>query len=102
MALSLAGTRRVRHAYPRTRRVLLATLSLTHKPYLPPTAYAPADVDYIVPRVLELVYTAWDMQPLARDLGYDGPPFAWDVERRFRLRCELDAYFLHLYGITRD
>ena len=80
----------------------MATLSLTHKPYLPPTAYAPADVDYIVPRVLELVYTAWDMQPFARDLGYDGPPFEWDVERCFRLRCELDAYFFHLYGIARD
>src|SRR5207248_9072637 len=33
MALSLAGTRRVRYAYPRTRRVLLATFALTHKPY---------------------------------------------------------------------
>jgi hypothetical protein len=71
-------------------------------PSLPPTAYCPDDIAYVVPRVLELVYTAWDMQPFARDLGYDGPPFAWDVERRFRLRCELDAYFFHLYGIACD
>jgi len=26
----------------------------------------------------------------------------WDLESRFRLRCELDAAFFHLYGICRD
>ena len=58
--------------------------------------------DWITPRVLELTYTAWDLEPFARDLGYDGPPFRWDPERRFLLRCELDAAFFHLYGIERD
>lgn len=53
--------------------------------------------DYIRPRVLELTYTAWDLQPFARDCGYDDPPFRWDEERRFALRCELDALFMHLY-----
>jgi hypothetical protein len=52
---------------------------------------------FIVPRVLELTYTAWDMLPFARDLGYQGPPFTWDEERRFALRCELDAAFFLLY-----
>jgi hypothetical protein len=42
------------------------------------------------------------VHPLARDLGYDGPPFRWDPERRFLIRCELDAAFFHLYGIERD
>ena len=54
------------------------------------------------PRVLELVYTAWDMEPFARDHGYDGPPFRWDPERRALLRAELDAAFFHLYGLERD
>ncbi len=58
--------------------------------------------DWIAPRVLELVYTAYDMAPFARDLGYAGPPFGWDTERRFQLRCELDALFFRLYGIGRD
>lgn len=58
--------------------------------------------DWITERVLELTYTAWDMQPFARDLGYDGPPFRWDPARRFLLRCELDAAFFHLYGLGRD
>ncbi len=53
-------------------------------------------------RVLELSYTAFDLTALARDLGYDGPPFRWDEERRFLIRCELDAAFFHLYGVLRD
>jgi len=48
-------------------------------------------------RVLELTYTAWDLEPFARDCGWSGPPFRWDEERRFLLRCELDAAFFHLY-----
>jgi hypothetical protein len=58
--------------------------------------------EWIRPRVLELTCTAVDMQPFARDLGYEGPPFPWDEERRFLLRCELDAAFFHLYCIARD
>jgi hypothetical protein len=53
--------------------------------------------DWLLPRVLELTYTAWDMEPFARDCGYDGLPFEWNEERRFMLRCELDAAFFHLY-----
>jgi hypothetical protein len=71
-------------------------------PALPALAYTPRDLDVIVPRVLELTYTAWDLQPFARDLGYDGPPFAWDPDRRAVLRAELDASFAALYGLTRD
>ena len=54
---------------------------------------------FIVPRVLELVYTAPDMSPLARDLDDAGDPFAWDADRRARLRAELDAFFFRVYGI---
>jgi hypothetical protein len=51
--------------------------------------------------VLELVYAAWDVQPFAQDLGYEGPPFAWDAEQRALLRTKLDAYYARLYGLTR-
>lgn len=71
-------------------------------PVLPPTAYGSADLNFILPRVLELTYTSWAMEPFARDLGYEGPPFAWDEARRARLRAELDAYYAFLYGLTRD
>ncbi|HEX9131220.1 MAG TPA: hypothetical protein VF844_02890 [Ktedonobacteraceae bacterium] len=58
--------------------------------------------DWILPRALELTYTAWDLEPFAKDCGYDGLPFSWNEERRFLLRCELDAAYFHLYGIERD
>lgn len=56
--------------------------------------------------VLELTYTAHDMVPFARDMGFvesSGevcPPFVWNEERRLKLRAKLDAVFFHLYGIT--
>jgi len=59
-------------------------------------------VDWLLPRILELTFTAWDLAPFARDCGYDGAPFRWDEARRFLLRCELDAAFFHLYGIGRE
>ena len=74
---------------------------LRQLPVLPPDRYTAADLEFIVPRVLELVHTAWDMQPFARDLGYEGPPFTWDDPRRACLRAELDAYYARLYGLTR-
>ena len=52
--------------------------------------------------VLRLTYTAHDMAPFARDLGHDGPPFAWDAEARRHLRARLDALYFHLYGLDRD
>ena len=71
-------------------------------PILPPKAYSEADLTFIVPRVLELSYTSHAMAPFARDLGYDGPPFAWDEGRRSGLRAELDAWYALAYGLTRD
>ncbi len=37
-------------------------------PIIPPRAYTPADIDFIAPRVLELVYTANDLRPFAEDI----------------------------------
>jgi len=33
-------------------------------------------------------------------MGYTGPPFQWDEERRLHLRCQLDALFFLLYGLS--
>ncbi len=57
---------------------------------------------FITPRVLELIYTTDDMTGVARDLNDTGAPFRWNEDRRGVIRSELDAYFFHLYGITRD
>jgi len=54
-------------------------------------------VVWLLPRVLELTLYRLDLEPFAQDCGWPGPPFRWDEERRFLLRCELDAAFFHLY-----
>jgi hypothetical protein len=58
--------------------------------------------DWIVTRVLELAYTAYDLTSYADDLGDEAQPFVWDPRRRELLRAELDAAYFHLYGVGRD
>ena len=68
----------------------------------------PTVADFVIPQVLALTYTAHDMAPFARDLGYVDTagqvlqPFVWnDEERRTRLAA-LDALFFWLYGLGLD
>ena len=65
----------------------------------------PTVADFVIPQVLALSYTAHDLAPFARDLGYVDetgavlPPIVWnDEDRRARLAA-LDALFMHLYGL---
>ncbi len=98
-------------------------------PVLPPSTYTSPTPwakdctlsEWLLPRVLELTYTSWDLKPFAEDCGYDGPPFPYDIpnnhspfairhsqgtqcppSRRFLLRSELDAAFFHLYLGTQE
>ncbi|PRY35110.1 Eco57I restriction-modification methylase domain-containing protein [Umezawaea tangerina] len=80
-------------------------------PVLSPSVYSnklqwsnePATLgDWITSRVLELSYTAWDLQSYAQHLGDKGAPFQWDESRRAQMRAELDAAYLHLYGLSRE
>ncbi|MCX4093599.1 Eco57I restriction-modification methylase domain-containing protein [Nocardia sp. alder85J] len=57
--------------------------------------------EWVHPYVLELSYTSWRLRPYAVDLGDIGAPFRWDPERRALLRADLDAAFLHVYGLSR-
>src|SRR5262249_24491985 len=57
---------------------------------------------WMLPRVLELTCTAVDMAGFGSELGYDGPPFVWNAERRRQLRSELDAACFYLYGLNRE
>ena len=91
-------------------------------PVLPPDRYTEADLAFIVPRVLELTYTARDLQPWAEELVSAWKtetddwkpgtpeairrspltPFPYDSDRRATLRAELDAYYARLYGLTEE
>lgn len=98
-------------AFDFSTRLKIAATDLNHfiiyqLPIITPSQYEAGQGevfrDEIFKCVIELTYTAWDLQPFAQDCGYHGPPFRWDEERRFLLRCELDAAYFHLYGIARD
>ncbi|MFJ9371322.1 Eco57I restriction-modification methylase domain-containing protein [Nocardia sp. NPDC101769] len=56
---------------------------------------------WIRPYILELSYTSWRLKPYAIQLRDHGAPFRWNAERRALLRADLDAAFLHVYGLTR-
>ncbi len=93
---------------------------LKQLPVIPYSNYN-SHLDIILPLSIELTYTAWDLKPFAEDVLEEiGPekwnewfpenplvdgvpqPFRWNEERRFQLRCELDAVYAHLYDISRD
>jgi hypothetical protein len=62
--------------------------------------------DFIRREVLALSYTAHDLAPFARALGYVDdlgaakPPFVWNGEQRARRKARLDALFFYLYGLS--
>ena len=58
--------------------------------------------EWVSNRVMELIYTSYDIQAIAHRLNYVCPPFKWDLERRFMICCELDAAYFQLYGIKID
>jgi hypothetical protein len=100
----------------------LGWYSIKQLPILAPPVCTLTLINFIIPRVIELIYTAWDLEPFANDvikeiekdqwnawfpqnhIGADGrpKPFVWDEERRFDLRCDLDALYFHLYEISRE
>ncbi len=59
-------------------------------------------VPFVVQRVVELVYTGTCLREFASDCGVICEPFSWDGDRRFRLKCELDAAFAHFYGLSKE
>ncbi len=68
----------------------------------------PTVADFVIPQVLALTYTAHDMAPFARDLGYVDaagevlPSFVWNEEERRARLAALDALFFYLYGLNAD
>jgi hypothetical protein len=80
-------------------------------PILTPKHYArrvgkDSAADIVKDHVVRLTYTAHDMAPFARDMGYvnkDGavkPPIIWNEAERRHLRARLDALYFILYGVT--
>ena len=69
--LVLANSNALPMDYVARQKVAGTTLNFHYVkqfPILPPDRYTPKDLRFIVPRVLELAYTAWDLAPLAQDV----------------------------------
>ena len=66
----------------------------------------PTVADFVLPQVLALTYTAHDMAPFARDMGFVDaqgdvlPPLVWDEDERRARMAALDAVFFYLYGLS--
>jgi hypothetical protein len=97
-------------ARQKTQTNHLRLYSFEQLPVIPPADYArpfgpKSAADIVKAAVLELTYTAHDMAPFARDMGYVDakgdvlPPFIWDEDRRLHLRAKLDALYFILYGV---
>ena len=83
-------------------------------PIVTPDEYSDADLKFILPRFLELIYTANDMKSVyeniilkspyadTRNDSSRGKPYKYDPQRRNNLICELDAYQAFKLGFSRD
>ncbi|WP_417798965.1 Eco57I restriction-modification methylase domain-containing protein [Terasakiella pusilla] len=75
---------------------------LEQLPFLAPNQPTEAALRYVSSKVLELTYTSHSLAPFARDLGYDGPPFSWNEDRRAVSCADLDAFYARAYGLNRN
>ncbi len=88
----------------------MAYFVMKQLPVLPPSTYlspTPWAYEYnleqwIASRVASLLITTDEMSGLNIDSEHPSGLMMWDDERRFLIRCELDAAFFHLYGLARD
>ena len=71
-------------------------------PILHPSAYSQQEKQEISRITTELTYTSHSLRPWAEELGFTGPPFPFDPDRRAHLRAELDAIYARLYGLNRE
>lgn len=60
-------------------------------PVLPPERFSAADIAYIVPRVLELVFTAWDISAFAQDVWAEASDDLRATIAQRNAACNADA-----------
>jgi len=70
-------------------------------PVIHPEKYTDRNIEFISSRVLQLTYTSRNIEGFANDLDYYEQPFQYAPDLRLQIRCELDAYFALLYGLSR-
>jgi len=71
-------------------------------PIVPLCNYSPKIKNLIDKKVFALTYNCYDLIEFARDFGYEKEPIHWNDKERFKLQCELDAMYAHLYGLNKE
>ncbi len=88
---------------------------------IPPDDYPKVFSSIVLPKIIELTYTAWDLEPFAQEILKEigantwnrwfpnnplvngrPQPFIWNEEWRAILRADLDACYARLYGLNRE
>jgi hypothetical protein len=80
----------------------LSYFILKQLPVIDRATYAEVDTESVVSRVVRLTYTSSGLRDFALECRADEEPIPFDSEKRREIRAELDAYYAHLYGLTRD
>lgn len=70
-------------------------------PIIPPDSYRDKLSKFIIPKVLELIYTSHEISSFAITLGFD-KPIMWEDKKRRILMAELDALYFILYDFNKD
>jgi hypothetical protein len=76
---------------------------LRQLPIIKPDQISAPDRAFILPRLLRLSVTTHSQMQLAEQAGVQlDIPYSWNPEERILIHAELDAYYAHLYGLSRD
>lgn len=85
---------------------------LKQLPVLSPDRYSTEDILFLIPRVLELVYTSYDLKEFAADLKSDIKdvfnisgniqPYIWSSHRREILKAEIDSFYFKKFNLLRE
>ena len=67
-----------------------------------PISIDQTSIDFVAKRVAELVVSGSDVKNFAKDTGCLGIVPTWNPQRRAQIQAELDAFYAHLYGLSRD
>jgi len=67
-----------------------------------PRQVTQADILFVRERLAPLVVSANDIREFSVDMGFGPVEPGWNPAERSVLQAELDAYYAHLYGLSRD
>ncbi len=78
----------------------LTVFILNQLPLLLPDSYSSSAREFIIQRALRLCFSCVQMRPIVEEFEASVLPLS--IQDLLIIRAELDAFYAHLYGLTRD